>query len=147
MVVFQKKRKTKNNKTIGTTEFRKIQEEKILQKYSGFQMTMSSANQRLTGIKNRKRVGYGASLMLPVLSYYLDNDLTCLDCIIDDDPKKTGQYYVNLPVRITHSGEFLSLKDSVCLLTSVASRANVRPMLKKLFDLDVHDVIVPLSVV
>lgn len=146
MVAFQKKRKNKSIKTLRSPEFRKLQEEDILQKYSGFRMTMAGVNQRLTGIKDLKRVGYGASLMLPVLSYYLDNDFACLDCIIDDDPQKVDRYYVNMPISIKHSEDFSSLEDAVCLLTSVASRANVRPMLKKLFDLRVHDVIVPLSV-
>ncbi|GJL49435.1 methyltransferase domain-containing protein [Candidatus Nitrospira salsa] len=146
LVAFQKKKQINNTEARRSLGLRKLQEKDILRKHSEFRMAMVCTNQRLKRFKDSMRVGYGASLMLPVLSYYLGDDLSCLDYIIDDDLQKTGQYYANMPVSIKHSSEFTSWEDSVCLLTSVASRSNVRPMLKKLFDLKVRDVIVPLSV-
>ena len=145
LVAFKKRSHTKNEPRFRASSFQKLQEEEILKNYSGFRLTMDSVSTRLTSFRDSKRVGYGASLMLPILSYYLQNDLSCLDCIMDDDPQKDGQFYVNLPVPIQHSSHVASLEDTVCLLTSVASRANVRPMMKKLFDRHVREVIVPLS--
>ncbi len=119
----------------------------IARRYSVFKQGMVTVNARLEYLKDEKIYGYGAALMLPVLSYYLENDLSDLVCIIDDDPRKDGLYYLNLPVPIRGRQAIENEREAVFLLTAVASLNNVRIILPNLFKLRPKHIIVPLNTI
>ena len=85
--------------------------------------------------------------MLPVYSYYLEDDLSCLNYIIDDDIKKDGLFYINLPVTITHSSKIPKLEDSVILLTAISSKINIKRILNNLFTLSPRHIVYPLRTI
>ncbi|MFH1851407.1 MAG: methyltransferase domain-containing protein [Candidatus Neomarinimicrobiota bacterium] len=119
----------------------------IARRYQVFKQGMAAVNARLKYFADEKIYGYGAALMLPVLSYYLENDLSGLECIVDDDPRKDGLYYLNLPVPIRGRAAIANEREAVFLLTAVASLNNVRAMLPNLFKLRPKHVIVPLNTI
>ncbi len=119
----------------------------ILNRYAVFKSNMEATNKRLTFLKNETIYGYGAALMLPVLSYHLGNDLSCLKCVIDDDKSKEGLYYINLPVSITTRENIRDIKDSIVLITAIFSMNNVRRILPKLFELNPKQIILPLNTI
>ena len=123
----------------------RITREDISQRYNVFKQEMSSVNSRLEYFKNERIYGYGAALMLPVLSYFLDNDLSCLECIVDDDPRKDGLYYLNLPVQIRGRDAIENEREAIFFLTAVASLSNVRRILPNLFKFRPKHVIVPMT--
>jgi len=123
----------------------RIKREDISQRYNVFKQEMSSVNSRLEYFKNERIYGYGAALMLPVLSYFLDNDLSCLECIVDDDPRKDGLYYINLPVQIRGRDAIENEREAIFFLTAVASLNNVRGILPNLFKFRPKHVIVPMT--
>jgi len=143
IIAFKKARK-------GWKYQRKIREMtsgEILDSYEVFKSNMSATNRRLLKHKNEQRYGYGAALMLPVLSYYLKNDLSCLKCIIDDDKSKEGLYYINLPVSIKTMATIKDIQDSVVLITAISSMNNVRKIMQKLFQLNPKHIILPLNTI
>ncbi|MGV8108359.1 methyltransferase domain-containing protein [Methanospirillum sp.] len=120
----------------------------ILERYSVFKCSMDAASKRLSYIRGDKKIyGYGAALMLPVLSYHLGNDLSCLECVIDDDKRKEGLYYINLPVKIQTRENILDIGDSIILITAIASMNNVRQILSKLIPLNPKQIILPLNLI
>jgi hypothetical protein len=128
--------------------FREITIPNILDRYSVFQQNMEVTSKRLIFLKDKIKIyGYGAALMLPVLSYHLKNDLSCLECIIDDDKKKDGLYYLNLPVMIRSKDYIADIDDSVILITAIASMNNVRQILQKLIPLNPKQIILPLNTI
>lgn len=118
---------------------------KILERYEIFKNAMDVTKRQLSFLKGELIYGYGAALMLPVLSYHLKNDLSCLKCIIDDDENKKGLYYINLSVPIKTVEAITDIKDSVVLVTAIASLNNVRSILTKLFALSPKQIILPLN--
>lgn len=119
----------------------------ILERYSLFRANMEATAQRLSYLGPETIYGYGAALMLPVLAYHLGSDLSYLKCVLDDDIKKAGLYYINLPVTIRRREEVTDIDESVILITAIASMNNVRRILARLFDLNPKQIILPLNTI
>lgn len=119
----------------------------ILDRYAVFKSNMEATRKRLSFLKNEPVYGYGAALMLPVLSYHLEDDLSDLKCIIDDDKSKEGLYYINLPVSIRTRENITGIRDSVILITAIQSLSNVRRILNRLFELNPKQIIIPLNTI
>ena len=126
---------------------REITPAEILDRYAVFKNNMEATGKRLSFLEGEKIYGYGAALMLPLLSYHLKNDLSCLTCIIDDDKRKEGLYYVNLPVRISTRENIKDIEKSVILLTAIASLNNVRRILSRLYELNPKQIILPINTI
>ena len=148
MILFKKK---SQKETYGKNDFSssivKFSNQEISKRYALFQETMRITNERLQSFKNRDIYGYGASLMLPVLSYHLKNDFSCLKCIIDDDKNKDGLYYLNLPVIIRYSNKIDNFVNAVILITAITPVENVRKIVSKLISMNVWKIILPLTVI
>jgi hypothetical protein len=84
--------------------------------------------------------GYGAGLMLATLAYHLRTDFSLLECILDDDPARHGVTYENVPVRVAHPSRELPPPDSCYVVTSLE---NVRPIYKRIADLQPRRILVP----
>lgn len=87
--------------------------------------------------------GYGASLMLATLAYHLKTDFCMLECILDDDSRKNGWAYKNVPVRVQYTGQ-LSLPSNASYI--VTSLENVRPIFGRILEFAPRHVLVPLLV-
>lgn len=124
-----------------------ISPDEISNRYKVFKKEMEAVNSRLNYFEGEEVYGFGAALMLPVLSYYLENDFTNLNCIIDDDPRKDGLYYLNLKVPIKGRDSIKNERDAIFLLTAIASLSNVRSILPNLFNLRPKHVIVPIATI
>ena len=135
------------NKSRYSEDVMEISNSKILERYKVFKSNMQATNKRLSFLKGETIYGYGAALMLPILSYHLKNDLSCLKCVIDDDKRKEGLYYINLPVSIRTREDIRDIKDSIVLITAIASMNNARRILPKLFELNPKQIIVPLNTI
>ena len=143
LVAFRKSSKpTRFNKHIWN-----ITSEDISHRYKVFKNGLATVNSRLQYFEREEIYGFGAALMLPVLSYYLENDLSGLVCIIDDDPNKDGLYYLNLPVQILSQNAIKDNREAIFLLTAIASQNNVRTILPKLFEFRPKHIIVPLNTI
>jgi len=102
---------------------------------------MEATKFALDQLKNERLYGYGAALTLPVLGYHLQIDFSGFHAILDDDPKKKGLGYINLPVEIAHPTGFDYSEASICL-TALDNR---RPILKKLLNKKPRHIINPLN--
>lgn len=119
----------------------------VIQRYKNFRADMELASERLEFFRNEVIYGYGAALMLPILSYHMENDLSCLKCVMDDDESKDGLYYINLPVPVTHRSKIEDIAGSVILLTAIFSKLIVRRLLANLFPLNPKHIIYPLKTI
>jgi hypothetical protein len=143
LIAFQKN----SRPNISNEDLWHITQQDIIERYNFFQREMEQTNKKIVHMQNNRIYGYGAALMLPVISYYLKNDFSCIDCIIDDDIEKDGLFYLNLPVQIKHISRIDDLKDAVLLLTAISSRINTKRILGKLFNMDLKRIIYPLKTI
>ena len=128
MIAFRK-RKGRINKNIAKD---RLSAQQIKIGYDRFGLHMKNLGMYLKSLKGERVVGYPATLMLPVLSYHLDNDLSDLSCILDRDPKKDGLYYINLPVVIKSLEKIKDFSDINILMTAVSTGRALLPALEKL---------------
>jgi hypothetical protein len=124
-----------------------ISSEDIIERYQVFKQDLENTGKRLQYFKNEVLYGYGAALMLPVLSYYLKNDLSCLECIIDEDESKEGLYYINLPISIKHSNKIKNMSNAVIIVTATFSNINTKMIMKHLLEIDPKHIIYPLRTI
>lgn len=122
-----------------------LKREEILSQYKIFKNCMSATSNRIRALRNERLYGYGAALMLPVLDYYLEDGLSILECILDEDRNKVGKYYLNVPIQIVHPDEINNIEDSVIVLTAINSLDTGRRIIPKLIALNVKQIIVPLN--
>ena len=97
------------------TKTKEINEDEILKRYSTFKESLSITNRRLQSLKNETTYGFGAALMLPILSYHLKNDFSSLKCILDDDKLKEGLRYINVDVDIRTTENIHDIHNSISL--------------------------------
>jgi len=119
----------------------------ILDRFKLFKLDMELTRKRIEFARNEIIYGYGAALMLPLLNYYLDGALLKLKCVIDDDKQKSGLYYLNLPLEIVHPSSIADYRDSVLMLTAIASRINIKQILNHALSLNPKYIIYPLRTI
>jgi len=119
----------------------------IRSQYDIFKKNMRLTSRRLATLKDNNGVyGYGAALMLPILSYYI-NGLEKLKNILDEDASKRGLYYLNFPVEIRLPEEVRNLKDATIVVTAINSMQAVRAIIKKLIEIGVRQILVPSNLI
>jgi SAM-dependent methyltransferase len=101
----------------------------ITRRYALFRRQMAITNEMLSESNGATTYGYGAAQMLPVLSYHLQNDLSQLVAVLDDDPGKDGIGYWNLPVKVIPSSRVPDLSRAAVLITAID---NVQPIMTRL---------------
>lgn len=111
-----------------------------------FKQQMQNTEKLMQGLSKSGIYGYGAAMMLPVLGYHLKTDFSFFNALLDDDIKKDGKYYANLPIRISHSSKINkdTLRNSNVLITAVD---NVKPIMTKLLSSRVKNIIYPFNIV
>ena len=116
----------------------------IRERYTIFRRQLSTANDVLKSLGGTTIYGYGAAQMLPVLAYHLDNDLSSLTAVLDDDPAKDGLHYWNLPLVIRHTANVTDLEAASVFITAVD---NVKPILSKLLVRRPRHIIYPFHII
>ena len=116
----------------------------ILNRYEIFKTSILMTQKQLQLLESEIVYGYGAALMLPVLSYHLGNDFSSFNSILDEDTQKDGAYYINLPVKIKHVSKIHDIQKAVILVTAISTITNTRRILAKLADLNPKKILVPL---
>lgn len=118
--------------------------DKIRRQYRLYKQQMHATAATLDSFKGEVVYGYGAANLLPTLAYHLDNNLSILEAVLDDDPSKDGMAYWNLPVSIRQASKVDDLSQATVLITAVD---NVAPIMIKLLRTRPNHIIYPLSVI
>jgi hypothetical protein len=118
--------------------------EEIMQRYSSFVSNISNSN-KMIEYSSEKFYCYGASLMLPILSYYMPQMIKALK-IIDQDKSKTGLSYVNFDVEIVE-GLDIDLSGADVLVTAVATKLATRKIVNKLSELKAMNILLPMGII
>ena len=116
----------------------------IKDRYSIFCSDISNSNKKIEYSKNNLYC-YGASLMLPILHYYMPSMSKTLK-IIDQDKSKSGLSYANFDFEIIE-GSDTDLTESDVIVTAVASKLTARKIITKLTDLKAMNIILPLNTI
>ena len=112
--------------------------------YANFLSDISNTNHRIENSQS-KIYCYGASLMLPILNYYMPSMSKALK-IIDEDKSKSGLSYVNYDVEIVQGSE-IDLTNSDVIVSAVATKLAARKIIAKLSQLKAMNIILPLSAI
>ncbi|MFC1971580.1 hypothetical protein ACFLV0_06635 [Chloroflexota bacterium] len=75
-------------------------------------------------------------------AYYLNNDLSSLECVIDDKNKQ-DMFYINLPVPIRSSDALNDLRETNIVVTAINF---TRALMLTLIPLNPRRMILPLNV-
>ena len=146
MIAFKKKTSDSNSNYNFKRKVQKISSELVNKQYNIFKENIDLAARRIDSFSDRVIYGYGAALMLPVLEYYL-NRISQLKYIIDEDTSKKDLYYLNLPVQIKMLNQIEDIESSVVLVTAMNSMQPFRAVMKKMIQLNVEKIIVPINLV
>lgn len=138
MIYFKKSK----NEIQPITNYNFPTENEIMFKYENFLLDMEVTNNRLASFKGDFYC-FGASLMLPILSYYLPEMCNC-KAIIDDDSSKHDLCFVNFNSPIIGRDEIKFEKENF-LITAIATKSATRKILGILSDLNAKNIILPLS--
>lgn len=123
---------------------RAITPAQITSRFSFFRDSLDLAARRLEFLRDRPVYGYGAAAMLPILDYYMKN-LSLLDCVLDEDPRKAGSWYLNVPLQIRNPSEIAALKEAAVMVTAINSKQPMRAIMGKLLGMGVKEIITPLN--
>ncbi len=116
----------KKEKTSGVTKtVKKHTLTEIKKRYGLFQNQIRTAGETLDALKTEEVYGYGAAGMLPILSYHLNNDLSDLVCVLDDDSAKEGWSYWNLPLSIQKPDKNFDWEHKNIFLTAVDNAGSI----------------------
>jgi hypothetical protein len=135
-------------KTAPSIRFKKthtaISSSDILMSYNVFRASLESTNQRLMlGVRNFEC--YGASLMLPIIAYYMPN-LSMANFILEGNSKKLGLSYVNFDRQIIDEQSF-EYTNSNLVVTAISTKMATRQIVKKLISLNVGNIILPFNTI
>lgn len=146
MIAFRKKTSGSNRNCNFRKKTQKISSGLINRQYDIFKENIALTARRIDSFDGRTIYGYGAALMFPVLEYYLKR-AGHLKCIIDEDPSKKDLYYLNVPVQIKMPNQIKNIKNSVVLVTAINSMQAARTIMKKLIQLNVNEIIMPVGLI
>jgi hypothetical protein len=116
----------------------------LKKRYTIFKDQVRVANDTLMLFKGKEIYGYGAAQMLPVLAYHMNNDLSLLTGVLDDDPRLHEWYYWNLPLRIESPQKIKDWGNTDIFLTAVD---NVQPIMNRLFTHRPRHIVYPLNII
>ena len=139
MIAFGKaKRKTK-------LQHRSVQQltRQITVDYDQFKKQMKLFKKYISEIRKEPLYGFGAALMLPILGYYLDSDLSEFNAILDDDTQKSGLHYINLRTQIKNPQQILNLKQANVVVTALNTGRSILP---RVLSLQPKRIIFPIQV-
>jgi len=142
LVAFKKSNAKKNNKkrVLKPT----ITPKKITEGFKIFQQKMTMMRNYLRTITDGPIYGFGAALMLPILSYHLQDDLSHFSGILDDDINKRGLYYINLPLSIKIPDQVGDIGNSTIVITALSTTRSVLP---RVLSLGPKRIIFPLTTI
>jgi len=120
----------------------KIQDiEDILEKMLKVFQTQMVAIKTLINESEEGVYGFGASLMLSNLNYHLDDSISNIVALLDDDMEKKGIGYKNVNIKVSHPSEIEIPDYSTFLVTSIES---IRPIYKRVLSFNPRSIICPL---
>jgi len=111
-------------------------------RYKIFKKNLGATNDRINSNDTEEFYCFGASLMLPILSYYMPN-LIGTKNIIDNDPSKQGLSYVNFDVEIINDSN-IDYKNTNIVVTAIATKLATRRIINKLSSFETMNIILPL---
>lgn len=123
---------------------RTISPMQIVMAYNVFRSSLESTNQRLS-LDGGTFDCYGASLMLPIIAYYMPN-LLLTNCIVDSNSQKTGLSYINFDREII-AETLYNYNDANLIITAISTKMATRKIIKKLIALNVRNIILPFNTI
>ena len=124
MIAFKKNIKT--SKKI-SNKYKKINKSVILN-YNKFKIKLNKLNHRLKNEKNL--IWYWAGQMVPSFSYHLNNNLSFLEYILDDNKNRANKKYPNLAPKIRYFDKRL-IKNKKVLITALDGASGISKKLNK----------------
>ena len=103
---------------------------KIKESIKQYKIKMKKIKLKLDNEKNI--YGFGAGLMLPTFIYHMRYDITKLNLILDDNPKKNNFSYKNLNTKVVSTNNFIPKPNSNFLITSLENIDKIKKRIKKL---------------
>ena len=102
----------------------------ISKNYLKFKKKYLDLNKKIKRVKENL-YGYGAGQMTPSFAYHLGSDLSFLNFIIDDNPKRNNYKYFNLSPKIFFKNKQKINKNDVALITALDGTESISKKLRR----------------
>ena len=131
----------KRNKKIS---FNTNQNFDFIKSYKNFKNHLKSYKQIIENHIKLKKNFYvvGASLMLPLINYHLNNIMSKANGILDDDKKKVGKFFPGINTKIKPLKN-TNVENSICLIAPVASTLTCRKLVEVLKNKKAEVILLP----
>ena len=138
MVRFRKSKSALNH----APESERLNCSQILDSYETFTASLCAANKRID-FDGCKFSCFGASLMLPIIAYYMPN-LVRAEQILDNNARKFGLSYVNFDREIIDAESFDYTAANI-VVTAISTKLATRKIVNKLIDLKTENIVLPFN--
>jgi len=142
MCSFKKSSNAKGARNI-KEDLKSLRANDIVRSNKIFTSSIESSNTRIAIFEGRDFYCYGASLMLPIISYYMPN-LINSKSIIDADFSKLGMSYVNFDREIVSENSINFCNESF-VITALSTKKTTRRITQKLIELNALNIILPFN--
>jgi len=125
-------------------DFKNNQNIDFIKSYFNFKNHLNSYEYVIDNYLKSKKNFYviGASLMLPLINYHLNNIMNKADGILDDDKRKIGKFFPGINTKILPLKN-TDIENSVCLIAPVASTLTCRKLVEILKNKKAETILLP----
>jgi len=139
IIAFRKKATSKNSGS------ETPQVDHILNNYTLFKQNMLNKKEILERLKKEGPVyGLGAAQMLALVAYHMETDFSFLLAVLDDDARKLGMKYPNLPVKIQAPNQCAKIEESTI---AVLAQDYTRILTKRALELNPRRIVIPKPII
>jgi SAM-dependent methyltransferase len=127
-----------------STSFRRANLQMVRERKAIFDAHLNNAHSAVASARPRKIYGLGAAQNFPSLAYFLGGDVSFLECILDDNPARTGKYYPGFPVQTRQPNADMDIENSAIMITGPDYG---RVLVRRASELNPEQIIVPFAAI
>lgn len=124
--------------------FRRADINLVRERKAIFDAHLASAKKAVACARPRKVYGLGAAQNFPSLAYFMGGDVSFLECILDDNPARTGKYYPGFPVQTRQPKPDMDIENSAIMITGPDYG---RVLMRRASELNPEQIILPFAAI
>jgi SAM-dependent methyltransferase len=125
-----------------STSFRRADINLVRERKAIFDAHLKNAMLAVKAARPRKVYGLGAAQNFPSLAYFMGDNVDFFECILDDNPARTGKYYPGFPVQTRQPTKDMDIENSSIMITGPDYG---RVLMRRASELNPEQIILPFA--
>lgn len=126
------------------TSFRRADIQLVRERKAIFDAHLRNAQGAVAAARPRKVYGLGAAQNFPSFAYFMGDDVSFLECILDDNPARTGKYYPGFSVQTRRPTPEMNIESSAIMITGPDYG---RVLIRRASELNPEQIILPFAAI